>query len=145
MLEKKGKHYYSNTAEDIPECLKVYSKTNTYVATEFAKAICRCGASIFELHTDEKEGVAGRVCIACGQDHVMCDGEAYLADAELGQHECLCGKNHFEITVGVALYDQSQAVRWLYIGCRCITCGLTGCYADWKNEHEDVRQLLLNV
>jgi hypothetical protein len=69
----------------------------------------------------------------------------HLAEAELEQHECLCGKNHFEITVGVALYDQSQAVRWLYIGCRCVACGLTGCYADWKNEHENYTQLLSNT
>jgi len=26
-------------------------------------------------------------------------------------------------------------VRWLYLGCRCVTCGLTACYGDWKNEY----------
>jgi hypothetical protein len=62
MLKKKGKHHYSDTQADIAEVLKLYSKLNTYVATEFANAKCSCGTMIFELHTDETEGVAGRVC-----------------------------------------------------------------------------------
>ena len=42
-------------------------------------------------------------------------------------------------------YDQSEDVRWLYVGCRCPACGLTGCYGDWKNEFIDYRNLLARV
>ena len=51
----------------------------------------------------------------------------------------------FEITVGVALYADSEDVRWLYIGCRCPECNLSGCYGDWKNEFIGFRDLLARV
>ena len=53
--------------------------------------------------------------------------------------------DHFEITVGVSLYHASQDVRWLYVGCRCPSCGVTGVYGDWKNEYLDYRELLAKV
>lgn len=34
----------------------------------------------------------------------------------------------------------SDDVRWLYLGCR--SCGLVGCYADWKNEFNGYEKLL---
>ena len=56
-----------------------------------------------------------------------------------------CGSSAFEITVAVALYQNSEDVKWIYIGCRCINCGLTACYEDWKNEYKDFRKLLDRV
>ena len=47
-----------------------------------------------------------------------------------------------EVTAGVLLYDDSEDVRWRYLGCRCPSCGLTACYGDWKNEFEGYRELL---
>ena len=38
----------------------------------------------------------------------------------------------FEISTGAAFYTDSTDVRWFYIGCRCVACGLVGCYGDWK-------------
>ena len=60
-------------------------------------------------------------------------------------HQCVCLENVFEITVGVSLYDDSEYVRWLYVGCRWPMCGSTGVYGDWKNEFEDYRALLAKV
>jgi len=36
-------------------------------------------------------------------------------------------------------------VKWLYLGCRCVACGLVACYGDWKNEFEDFREFLKRV
>jgi hypothetical protein len=36
-------------------------------------------------------------------------------------------------------------VRWFYLGCRCVACGVLGCYGDWKNEFNGYQQLLMNV
>jgi hypothetical protein len=94
---------------------------------------------------DENEGAAVRVCTSCGDEHPIGDSDEYLGEAELQDHCCVCGKDAFEITVGVSLYEGSDDVRWLYIGCRCPACGLTGCYEDWKNEFIDYRKLLARV
>jgi hypothetical protein len=56
-----------------------------------------------------------------------------------------CGGEEFEITVGLHLYDGSDDVKWLYLGCRCPSCGLTATYGDWQNEFIDYRKLLARV
>jgi hypothetical protein len=106
---------------------------------EFAAA-----AGCVAMPADE-QGAAVRVCAACGLEHPIGDSAEYLAEAELEQATCVCGKDVFEVVVGVSLYDGSEDVRWLYIGCRCPACGLTGCYGDWKNEFNGFRDLLARV
>jgi len=77
--------------------------------------------------------------------HPIGDSEDYLEEAELEECECPCRFDKFEVTVGVALYGGTEDVKWLYLGCRCVRCGLTACYGDWKNEYEDFRELLKRV
>ncbi|WP_406699590.1 hypothetical protein V5E97_12080 [Singulisphaera sp. Ch08] len=140
-LVKRGKYWHGDAQADIQGELIRYSKKN-YLAQHFAEAVCTCGSHTFRLCVDDTQGVAVRVCTICGAEHPIGDSDEYLADAELEECECPCGRGTFEITVGVALYDGSDDVRWLYIGCRCLECGLTACYGDWKNEFEDYRELL---
>ena len=69
--------------------------------------ICSCKNNTFKLLTDETEGVAVRICSKCKAEHPIGDSAEYLEDAELEQHECLCGNDNFEITAGVALYQRA--------------------------------------
>jgi hypothetical protein len=144
-LTQRGKFRYGESQTDIRAEIVRYSELNGYGATQFADAGCGCGNRVFHLHLDDNEGAAVRECSQCKQKHPIGDSEEYLADAELQECECPCGAASFEITVGVALYDSSEDVRWLYLGCRCPKCGLTACYGDWKNEFTDYRKLLANV
>ena len=66
-------------------------------------------------------------------------------EAEVEECECLCGEAGFEVTAGVALYDDSEDVRWFYVGCRCPACGLVGCYGDWSCEFPGYAELLARV
>ena len=100
---------------------------------------------VFGVLLDDTAGAAARTCQACEHQHPIGDSEAYLDDAELGECACPCGSEAFEITVGVALYDDSEDVRWLYLGFRCPVCGLTAVYGDWKNEFNGYRELLAKV
>ena len=144
-LKKRGKYYYGNTQADIRDEVVRYSKANDYQAQQFADAMCQCGGRLFRLDMDENEGAAVRRCVNCNASHAIGDSDDYLEGAELEECACTCGSNVFEITVGVSLYDDSEDVRWLYLGCRCPKCGLTGVYGDWKNEFNDYRQLLAKV
>ena len=47
---------------------------------------------------------------------------------------CPCGGEGFEITAGVSLYEGSEDVEWLYLGCRCPRCGLVAVFGDWATE-----------
>ncbi len=97
------------------------------------------------MQLDENEGAAVRVCAKCKAEHPIGDSDEYLEDAELEECACPCGNEEFEVTVGVSLYEDSEDVRWLYLGCRCPKCGLAACYGDWKNEYIGYRELLKRV
>lgn len=144
-LRKRGEYRFGDAQSDIRAELARYSKKNSYLAQHFADAICKCGARTFCLKLDDTEGAAIRICAACKLEHPIGDSADYLEDAELQECACPCGNEEFEITVGVSLYDDSEDVKWLYLGCRCPKCGLTAVYGDWKNEFIGYKDLLARV
>lgn len=144
-LRKKGKWRYGDSQADIPEEILRYSKQNAYLAHHFADAVCKCGGCLFTLRMDDDAGAAVRKCVNCLEEHPIGDSADYLDEADLQAYECVCLENVFEITVGVSLYADSEDVRWLYLGCRCPKCGLTGVYGDWKNEFNGYRDFLARV
>lgn len=143
-VHQRDDRSYADNQDDLPEVIRQYI-ADSYPAEHFADAVCPCGCRTFELALDEEEGVAVRVCTQCEAEHSIGDSGDYPEGAELEFCECLCDAVAFEITVGVALCPDSQDVRWLYLACRCPQCNLAGCYADWRNESLDYRELLNNV
>ena len=141
-LKKKGKYWYGDTRDDIQEEVVRYSISNSYRATKFAKPTCTCGGVSFRLESDEEEGAGRRTCINCQQVHLIGDSADYEADAEFEHHQCVCDGDQFELALGVALYEDSNDVRWCYIGCRCTQCKLVGVFADWKCEASDADAFL---
>ena len=144
-LRKKGKYSYGDSQLDLQDELLRYSQENGYAIVHYADAVCICGGKVFNLLLDDTEGAAVRVCISCGAKHPIGDSEKYLENAELEECECPCAFGEFEITAGVALYQDSEDVKWLYIGCRCAKCSLTACYGDWKNEYIGFREFLNHI
>lgn len=143
--KKRGRYWYGEDAADLRIEIARFAELNGYAATEFAEAICACGQRTFSLSMDQDAGVAVRTCIACSHQHVMLDGQEYLAEADLIEYGCPCNGNGLNLSVGIALYEDSQDVRWVYVGGFCPKCGLIGVYGDWKNEFEDFRTLLAAV
>lgn len=141
-LRKKGKYNYGGSHLDIQDELRDYSNGNGYPATHFADASCSCGGKAFSVRLDDEEGAAVRVCKVCASEHAVADSAEYLAEATLEECGCPCGGVSFEMSIGVALYAESLDVRWLYLGLRCVRCGLVACYGDWKNEYIGYKDLL---
>jgi hypothetical protein len=144
-LKKRGKYRYGDSQADIRAEVLRYSKANGYRAHHFADAICKCGGKVFRLLLDDSAGAAVRRCSACATEHPIGDSDDFLDDAELDECACPCDGGDFEITVGVSLYEDSEDVRWLYLGCRCPKCGLTAVYGDWKNEFNGYQELLARI
>lgn len=145
-LRKRGEWRYGDSQADIRDEIVRYSKGVTYLAEHFADAVCSCGGRVFALFADDTHGVASRVCSACDADpHYIGDGADFAEDAEEEECACPCGQEAFEVTVGIALYEGSEDVKWFYLGCRCVSCGLTAVYGDWKNEYNDYRVFLSRV
>ncbi len=140
-LERRGAEYFGESAADTRAYLREYG-AHRYVVEHFAEPKCACGGIVFRLQLDDNVGVAVRTCTSCAATHAVGDSAEYLAEAELDECECPCGSDHFELTVGTALYQESSAVRWVYVGARCPRCSRVGCYGDWKNEQDDYRAYL---
>lgn len=145
-LRKRGNWWYGDSQADIRNELIRVGKLNRYVPTHFADARCVCGGRTFQLMLDEGTG-AVRVCANtnCAHSHPIGDSAEYLDEMELEQCACPCGSEAFEITVGIHVYEDSQDVKWVYIGCRCASCALTANYGDWKNEFEGYEDYLSRV
>ena len=144
-LRKDGKWWYGESQADIRDEILRYSQHVTYLAHHYADAVCACGGKQFALLLDATQCVAVRQCVACDVEHPIGDSAEFMQDAELEECACPCGNEEFEITVGVSLYHDSEDVKWLYLACRCPTCGLTAVYGDWKNEFIGYRKLLSQV
>lgn len=144
-LVQQGTQFFGTEQRDVRTMLTAFSTANAYVAQHFADAVCTCGGTVFVVAVDDGAGAATRTCAQCKLAHAIGDSADYLDEAELEGCACPCGAERFELTVGVSLYEGSDDVRWLYLGCRCPACGLVGCYGEWKNEYEDYRALLALV
>lgn len=149
-LKKRGKYWYGDDHGDLQSELARYSRSNGYPIDDFVDVRCECGSDLFLLFTDELQGVAKRQCCRCHVEHFMGDSADYVDESEVTPHECVCKQEQLQITAGLHRYRNpdnslSNDVRWLYLGCRCASCGLVGCYADWKNEYQGYRELLAKM
>lgn len=144
-VQKKGKYWYGTSAHDTEAEVLRYSTRNRYPAAGFRHAACPCGSQAFRLASDENAGAARRTCTQCGTEHWMGDSELYASEAELESHECICDGDAFHLLSAVALYPQSNDVRWYYIGCYCPNCHLVGVFADWKCEAGEAQAFLANT
>ena len=147
-LNKRGRFWYGDDQSDIRGEVLRYSTVNGsdgYPAHHFADAVCTCSNKQFRLLLDDNEGVAIRICTACGIEHPIGDSAEFMEEAELEECTCPCDGIQFEITAAVSLYPDSEDVRWLYLGCRCPACGLTAVYGDWKNEFNGYQALLSQI
>ncbi|WP_254510566.1 hypothetical protein [Anatilimnocola floriformis] len=144
-LRKRGKYWYGESQADIRDELVRVGKLNDEIPTHFQDVRCSCGANLFRLKMDDEQGVAVRTCGTCQAEHPIGDSAEYLPGADLQESCCVCDAELFELTVGVSLYPDSNDVCWVYIGCRCPACGVTGNYGDWSSEAGDVGEYLKQV
>ena len=143
-IDKSGEWWVGRKPEDIKEYLDAYS-AESYRTTEFRQARCSCGSEVFELLADDEEGCAKRICTSCRQERFICDSEEYWQDASPVAWKCVeCGSTAANVGVGFSLYDDGE-VRWLYVGERCSTCGILGCFAGWKVGYSPSKGLLEQV
>lgn len=141
-LTQRDDYEYGDSQADIRTSLEAYSQELGATAHYYVDVVCSCGCREFQLLLDEAQGVAIRLCEQCDTEHLMGDSEEHMEEAMPEETDCICGGFVFEITVGVTVLKKRPDARWVYIGCRCIECGVTGCYADWQREIQGYQELL---
>ena len=56
----------------------------------------------------------------------MLDSQDTVDDAELAEASCPCGNEAFNVAAGIAFCAESDDVRWVYAGLRCVRDGVLG-------------------
>ena len=98
----------------------------------------------FTLEGDDDEGVARRTCASCAQEHYICDSGEYWEEANTEKWFCIeCHSQRANVGVGFSIYeDDPTGIKWIYVGDRCVQCGVLGCFVGWKVAQSDALRLL---
>ena len=105
-----------------------YSMKLGYRATKIDPVICPCGSDEFYLESDDGGG-AVCICALCKEEKDIQGSREFIEEPV--QNICTCDSEKFDIAVGLAFYDASDDIRWVYVGAKCTNCGLAGVYVDW--------------
>ena len=145
-IDKSGKWWKGNSPEDVQEYLSCLSEAE-YKISEFRLSRCTCGSVEFGLEYNVDEGVVRRKCSLCSSVHYMCGSEEYwLPKVRMKKFKCIeCKSLVANVGVGFSLYTDGPGVRWLYVGERCVKCGVLGSIVDWKVGLSDSLHLLNEV
>jgi hypothetical protein len=138
----KAKALTQHDREALIAAVKDYAKGN-YPARDVVLVACRkCRGELFEVQTDDSNGCALRCCVSCKTERMYLDSAEYWDEADPEQAFCTCEGATFHTAVGYARTKDGKDVKWVYIGLRCIACGLAGVYADWKIDYSPSLGLL---
>ncbi len=131
-VTEQGEDWWRGTdARDLDAYLVEYSTAAGDPVSRVVHAVCAlCGNGVFSVIVDDDAGVVGRTCLRCGDSRWMVDGAEHAAGARLGDAQCLCGAETFDVAAGFSLLDDGE-LRSVYVALRCLACGLLGVYADW--------------
>lgn len=141
-IDTSGKWWKGSIPEDIGAYLQALS-ASSYPTSEFRLSRCQCGQVTFRLEVEQDAGVAKRVCVSCGAEHLVCDSaENHEEGTKLRKLRCVCKTDVVNVGVGFSMYESSQVIRWLWVGHRCVKCGVLGSMVDWKVGYEPSLDLL---
>jgi hypothetical protein len=140
-IDKSRNWWTGSEAADLGPYLAAYTQSGAaYPATTFRLVRCGCGSDRFRLV--RALNITQRTCAACGQVRYICrDGKALHWQEAIEEDEpdpfcCIeCGVEEANVCVGFAGYEEKpelDAVKWFYVGARCVGCGLLGCFNDGK-------------
>ena len=137
-IDRSGKYWTGADTNDIHEYLSIFMVEDGQPLDEYRAVVCSCGTDTFFLEADRDEGTARRKCTNCKKVHFVCDSEEFWEESTPEKWKCMCKSIETNLGVGFSFYEKTDSqdaepdIRWLYIGCRCVKCGVLGCFADWK-------------
>ncbi len=124
---------YGQTFEDLAAFLQ-RPVPDGYPVDQVRECVCRsCAGRSFEVQVMDEESAARRTCLTCKAREFIADSAEYWDDDAPAEYfcGCPCGHEEFAAAVGFSLREDGD-VRWLFVGLRCLDCGLMGVYEDWK-------------
>jgi hypothetical protein len=147
-IDDSGEAWHGDDPADVAAYLAEYTASEeAYPATAFRAIRCPCRSIKFRV---ERAGeVTRRLCPSCKRSKFICraaeDWAEAVAEEEVERYRCTgCESTQANVTVGFAGYPESpelDAVKWFYIGLRCVRCGELCCYNNGKVARGPARQM----
>jgi hypothetical protein len=138
-IKDDGEWWIGSETKDIEEYLTAYTQGEGYYpCSVFREVVCPCDCDEFKL--ERASSVTQRTCKRCGREQYICrelgDWEEAVAEENPEKFVCVqCKCQLTNLVVGFAGYDDDKsldAVKWFYVGTRCVNCGILGCFNEWK-------------
>ena len=146
-IDKTGKYWNGNCGEDIIEYLNGYSESE--VSRAVIVKCSQCEATAFTFKIDNDEGAVEVTCTSCKNKQLLLDSEEYWEDCEPTKVKCsVCKNSQHNLAIGFVYRESEEigrSVKWIYIGSRCIKCGVLGSYGDWGINYAPTDEMERNV
>ncbi len=144
MVDKSGKYWYGSEAGDVDTFLREYA--------EDAHLDCRavrcgnCGGEALKMRMDRVEGAIQVVCMDCGTKKILLDCGEIWEDANPRLRKCAACKTGVLHNVRVGFSRRADGnAQWVYIGSRCIGCGVLASYLDWEIDYAPTGEMENNL
>ena len=144
MIDKSGKYWHGDCANDIDEYLEAYTACSEI---DVKPVICgSCGSDVLSMRIDANEDAIQVKCPSCGAKKVILDCEEVWEDARPRLRKCAVCKTSKEHNVRAGfLRRENGNAKWVYIGSRCANCGVLASYLDWKISYEPTEEMEKNI
>ena len=144
MIDKSGKWWVGETADDITEYLATYSGND---AIDVKTIKCnKCGCDRLYVRLDYNEDAIQVICPECKYKKILLDCEETWSDAKPKAYHCpICRKRTtFNMKAGF-IRRENGSVKWVYIGEMCTECRTLGSFMDWKVGYEPTDEMENNI
>ena len=105
-----------------------------------------CNNTIFSTFVDDEEDAIKVKCNRCGKEKILLDCDDVWEESRPKSVKCpVCKRGkEFNLKVGLIRRDNGS-VKWVYIGNRCVNCGVLGFFLDWKIDYEPTDEMENNI
>lgn len=144
MIDKSGKWWVGETADDIDEYLVAYTEDESIDIKSIKCNNCSCDRLYVRL--DRNEEAIQVVCPECKQKKILLDCEEVWEDAKPKAYHCpICKKRTtYNMKIGFIRRENGNA-KWAYIGEMCTECHTLGSFIDWKISYEPTDEMEKNI
>ena len=143
MIDRTPEYWTGDSPDDIDEWLGEYTELTDL---KVKPVHCRsCGGNAFKLRVDQDEGAIQVICGSCGKKKILLDGEDVWKECRLRAIKCpSCKEALHNVRIGFQ-YRNNGEVKWVYVGNRCVSCGLLGSVVDWHVTYGPTEEMENNI
>ena len=144
MIDRSKEEYWTgSSADDIHEYLCEYSEQEDIEVKSVECQICK--SDVFTLKVDQDEGAIEVTCINCKTKKLLLDSSEIWKECTPKTGKCpICKGKSYNVGVGF-LRRSTGDVKHVFIGNRCVGCGVLGSYVDQSINYGPTDEMEKNI